>query len=379
MEVVQEKYNRWWNNQNERPILYFTSTENYISNYHLTRNSWDFTSESNVKDQNTEKFWFDDELRINSFLEGVKHTSYFKDSYPYFWVDYGPGILAGCIGVGLEFDFNTMWIPQSLEKYENLEEKLTIDRDNYYWRKLHKTTRKALDRSEGRYITSITDIGGVMDVLAGIRGSNQFLKDLIRKPQKVKTAMEYLFDSWFELFNSLTELLLDAQEAAVAWNGIYSELPTYTIQNDLSAMISPEMFNEFDMPYKEKLTERIPNTIYHLDGPDALKHLDSILSLSNLNAVQWVPGAGQPGGNTTAGGSSDGYWVNTGMLEWVDTLKKIKEAGKSLELWVHPQDVLPLIQSLGPERLLLKVESVPSKSECKKVISQLVSEGLIDH
>lgn len=137
----------------------------------------------------------------------------------------------------------------------------------------------------------------------------------------------------------------------VAWNGVYSEKPTYTPQNDMSCMISPERFREFSLGHIKDITERIDRTVYHLDGPGAMKHLEDILSLEELNAVQWVPGAGAPGGANP----NSPYGKNRGMLRWVEDLKKIKDKGKSIELSVHPDDAVPLIRELGSENLLLKI------------------------
>ena len=59
------------------------------------------------------------------------------------------------------------------------------------------------------------------------------------------------------------------------------------------------------------MPERLTNVIYHLDGIGELCHLDSVLSLPELNAVQWVYGEGKPG-----------------PMHWLDVYKKIRAAGK---------------------------------------------------
>jgi len=51
-------------------------------------------------------------------------------------------------------------------------------------------------------------------------------------------------------------------------------------------------------------------SIYHLDGIDAIRHLEAICSLENLDMIQWVPGAGQDG------------------KDWSDLRRRIDELGK---------------------------------------------------
>lgn len=55
--------------------------------------------------------------------------------------------------------------------------------------------------------------------------------------------------------------------------------------------------------------------MYHLDGPGELKHLDDILAIPGLKALQWIPGGQNPPSSTypevyektVAAGKS--YWV----------------------------------------------------------------------
>jgi hypothetical protein len=81
-------------------------------------------------------------------------------------------------------------------------------------------------------------------------------------------------------------------------------------------------------------------TIFHLDGPDSLKHLDTILSLPWIDAVQALPGAGIPD-----------------MLLWLPVYKKIQAAGKSLYIGnsVNEDEARVLLKELRPEGLMVPV------------------------
>ena len=63
-------------------------------------------------------------------------------------------------------------------------------------------------------------------------------------------------------------------------------------QCDFSAMISPEMFGEFMVPVLTEMCERVSYSMYHWDGPGAICHHDHLLSIPNLDMLQWTPGAG---------------------------------------------------------------------------------------
>ena len=75
------------------------------------------------------------------------------------------------------------------------------------------------------------------------------------------------------------------------------------------------MFDEFVLPELAESCRKLDRTIYHLDGVGELNHLDSLLTIKELNAIQWVPGAGQPGRD-----------------KWPEVQKKIIDGGKNIQV-----------------------------------------------
>jgi hypothetical protein len=99
-------------------------------------------------------------------------------------------------------------------------------------------------------------------------------------------------------------------------------------------MISPEMFEEFALPRLQKQCQRLDYTVYHLDGPGAIRHLDALLRIPELDAIQWEPGAGQPH-------VADPVW-------WESVWKKVYAAGKSAFLREPPLDSIePFVREFG--------------------------------
>lgn len=54
------------------------------------------------------------------------------------------------------------------------------------------------------------------------------------------------------------------------------------IRCDLSAMISPAMYEEFIMEELKKTTDWLDYSIYHMDGIEQVRFLDMLLSLPKL-------------------------------------------------------------------------------------------------
>jgi hypothetical protein len=126
--------------------------------------------------------------------------------------------------------------------------------------------------------------------------------------------------------------------------GIWSELPATDLQSDFSCLISKNMFDEYFLPFIAEQTEMVPRTIYHLDGPGAVRHLDSLLALPHLDGIQWIPGAGAKP-----------------AVEWIPLLQRIQQAGKLVYVYCDKTHVQKLVEELDPEGLMLVVEDAVAR------------------
>ena len=66
------------------------------------------------------------------------------------------------------------------------------------------------------------------------------------------------------------------------------------MQCDMSVMFSKEMYREFIVDELEQQMEWLEYPVYHFDGVEQEQHLDYILGLKKLKAIQWTHVAGQP-------------------------------------------------------------------------------------
>jgi hypothetical protein len=188
---------------------------------------------------------------------------------------------------------------------------------------------------KGKFLVGMTDIGGAADTLSYLRTPENLCMDVVEHPDRVHEMEELLNDFWFEVYEELYGIFTRHQQGSSAWLGVWHPGRTYIPQCDFSCMISSAMFDEFFIPILRKQMAFLDMSIYHLDGPGAIRHLDSILKLPHLRAIQWIQGAG--------GGA---------MIEWLDLMKRIQSAGMGLHLWVKGDEVLPLIEALSPKGLM---------------------------
>jgi hypothetical protein len=100
------------------------------------------------------------------------------------------------------------------------------------------------------------------------------------------------------------------------WLSLVCDEKYYIPSNDFSIMISTTMFEDIFLPGLIRECQFLDRSIYHLDGPGALRHLDCILSIPELDALQYVPGA-----------------INEGCHKWVEVYHKAQSAGKAIEVF----------------------------------------------
>ena len=115
---------------------------------------------------------------------------------------------------------------------------------------------------------------------------------------------------------------------------------TVKLQCDLSAMISPEHFREYVLDSLKEQSKHVDNVLYHLDGPDAIRHLDALMEVDGIKALQWTSGDAGPDGT---------------LPDWDVIYDKAIAAGKSIWVKVYSGDIDDWIKNC--ERLVMKYGS----------------------
>jgi hypothetical protein len=230
---------------------------------------------------------------------------------------------------------NTGWADPVIEDWAEQPE-LAFDPDNQWWRLSKGLLEAAARRAEGRYYVGVPDLNGPGEIVARLRGTEELAMDLIDRPHAAKAAVRKVNRSWLRYWEACHGIIHQCIGGYVHWMGIWSESPSTDLQCDFSIMISPEMFEEFFLSAIEQQTEWVGRTIYHLDGPGAVRHLDALLALPQLNGIQWIPGAGAPP-----------------VSEWIPLMRRIQAAGKLLVLYCENWEVEKLLAELRPEGVLL--------------------------
>lgn len=261
-------------------------------------------------------------------------TYYAGDAFPTYRPVLGPGFLAGLLGAPVEYARGTVWYHPCVDDLEAVEP-LAFSRETAQWQRFARLMRAAAAHAPDRFILGQTDMVPPTDMLATLMGPQALCLAMIEQRDAVKRWLSSLTETYIEQYRAQAALL-PPENGYTSWLTAWSPTPNYALQNDFSCMISAEMFREFCVPELITLTEMLDYSVYHLDGPGAIQHLDALLELPRLHAIQWTPGDGQPP-----------------MATWIPLLQRIQEGGKGLFLYCTPDEVAVLLDNLHPEGIML--------------------------
>ena len=241
--------------------------------------------------EDLEEKWLSEEYNYNLYKHNEKNAFHAAEGVSMLFTNLGPGCLSACIGGDFKLAPRTIWFENApvVTDWEN-PPKVKLDTESPMWKHLVRLQEKyALDPD---VCFSATDIGGVMDVVSSLRGAENLLYDLYDYPEEVKAFTDEVEKIWYEVFDQQCETIRKAGLPYNSWMNIPSEKPWYPLQCDFCAMISPKQFEEFILPHIDRQAKYMPRSIYHLDGPGEIPHLDMLLDIPELTGIQWTSGAG---------------------------------------------------------------------------------------
>lgn len=299
--------------------------------------------------------WLDAEAIAVGALIGTMNTEFLGDALPNAYPNLGPEVFSAFFGCEMEFSQTTTWTIPNLHDWAEVDQ-VKFSWDNVYVKKLDEITDLMLEMGKGKYYVGNTDYHPGADAIAAFRDPLEFNIDMIEHVDEVKALLRYITDVYFEVIDHFNAKFTNAQGVYCSWPGIVSTKINYVPSNDFSIMISKETFDDIFLPGITEECDHMQANIYHLDGPGALRHLDSLLSISSLNAIQWVYGAGN-------GRASD----------WIPVYQKIQAAGKGLQINLFPDEIDLFMRELKPNGLWLAIHDVGDRETGEAILKKMLT------
>jgi hypothetical protein len=285
-------------------------------------------------------------------MQDLEQTHRVGDTLPTVRVDFGPVLLGALFGAAVEFGADTSWTHAFIADDWSNAPKWTIRDDNHYWRLLHDLAALVAEDAAGRYVVMLPDVGASADVLLNLRGSSQLCTDIVDQPDVIAASIEAMYAAWHRTLSDLLEAIIGRGAGYTFYLGLWSSKPHALPACDFNAMIGPRPFKTLFLPDIARQAATLGCAIFHLDGPDAARHVDTLIETPEITAIQYVVGAGHP------------------ALDKIDVMKRVQAGGKPLQVLCSFNDVLAVADQLDPAGLCFLVDEVPGPAELDDLFAQ---------
>jgi 5-methyltetrahydrofolate--homocysteine methyltransferase len=284
------------------------------------------------------KIWDDIDGYIKHFEQHAESQLFGGEYIPNIQINYGAGVMAAIFGCVPKFVSKSVWFEHSTSIHEivTLLESAQLNESNEWYHRLINVTEKAAAAAQrGGYAVSMTDLGGILDILASFLTPSKLIVAMKTQPSVIDTCRAIIMDKWHRLYSDLMQILDAHNLGCTGWLNVWSPKHWYPIQCDFCAMLSPKWFQRFVLPDLKEQCDRLDYCIYHWDGPNQLQYKDDLLSISNLSGLQWCPGINQP---------------THGADLWMPLYQDIQAANKFIVEEAEPTDIAKLYRNLNPKK-----------------------------
>ena len=348
-EKTKARFAAWWHNEIvDRPPVVLTSQRK--------KPRWALRPMPKREDVPTERVYLDIDYRIDDTENKLAQTDYFGDAIPRMNRGINTGYLAAFAGADPKFapGMDTVWCEPFVSDWRTAP-RPRFDSESPLFRRIIDVSDALVENARGRYRAEVPDHLDIITTMSQMRGVAALCMDLADDPGPACAYRDSYIDVWKESFDFWVDYDRRAGlEGVMHWAWAYSPTRGGVLQCDFSAMISPEMFEWLVVPELTAEAAHLDGAMYHLDGPDALSHVDLVCDISDITVVQWVPGAGNPP-----------------SAEWPDVLRKLQDAGKGLQVFCAVDELAGMFEFLRPKGVMFVMRGQPDADACQYALKRI--------
>lgn len=351
-EDVKRRYEAWWRGDlYDRPLVQVTAPRDgapplvpWKSGASTPEERWtDIDFAIWMTEQRLARTWFGGEAlpALDSYQSPIGMSA-------------GGGILFGCTP---HYAPDTVWVdplPAGKGRTGDGVPDLVVDPARRRW--IRDAFERAGRASRGRFYGRESFANHAGDTLATIRGTERLLIDLLENPTWVAQALERITDTLRKFMAELLPLQSPGVLGLEGWvstAGMWSADRNFIPDCDVSCMVSPRHFEEIFLPPLRRAMRDFSHNLYHLDGTEALRHLEVLLATPEIDGIQWVAGAGRED-----------------LAQWVPLIRRIQAAGKCVQLLARPEEIEPILREVPPKGLLFST-SCRTEAEGRELVDRV--------
>jgi len=220
-------------------------------------------------------------------LAALKESMKYKADIPNFlepW--YGIGTVASAFGA--DYIWNEGQAPATKTVFASIKDAL-----NYEYRPVESTSigkhvldmiEYFLDNTKGKLPMSLSDVQSPLNIASYLVNFNTLFLDMYDDPEGYMKLQSIITDLLIEFNKKQAQIIGDALAAPGHGFASSREFSGIGLSDDNSIMISNSMYEEYQVPYMEKIGHEFQGTAFHSCG-NWSKKIPSIKKIRNLTMV----------------------------------------------------------------------------------------------
>jgi hypothetical protein len=287
-------------------------------------------------------------------IQDLKLTHRCGDFLPRIRADFGPVLISALLSPKTELVSDTTWVPAYINDDWSNAPQWKLPTNHPWWKALLTILARTAGHAKGKYLVCTPDLGGSGDVLLNLRGSSELCMDAIEQPERIEQGVQAIYPIWWQAYEQLYVQTVERGAGLIHWLGIWSDQPYMIPACDFNFMIGPAEFERLLLPDISRQAATAGRAVFHLDGPGAARHIDALLEVPEIDAIQYTPGEG-----------------TNSALPWLDMFRKVQTKGRSLVIIVPIDEAVAVCEALSPKGLLLLLDHPTSVEHLEAVGQQI--------
>ncbi|MEI7523451.1 MAG: hypothetical protein WCJ95_03930 [Mariniphaga sp.] len=235
--------------------------------------------------------WFDSEYQVDEFLRSISGMRFNGETFPIYTPNLGPNVYASFHGGEMTFEDTTSWYHRIIHDYESDLVKIKFSKENIYYKKILELTEVALQKCHNKFLVGYTDLHPGLDCALAWRGTNDLCTDLIMDTGNSQKLFDLATENFAAVYDEYDTILKAHNMPSCTWMNIPVHNGRMHIPSaDFSFMISPDDYIRYGLPILREEVKTMTHNVFHVDGKGVANHIDAILSVPEVQCIQWVQG-----------------------------------------------------------------------------------------
>ena len=352
---TKERFCEYWRAENHDRALIAVTAPNRFFNADYYHTHLDIERFDDNDTESIMHWWrdVDENLKRNEYL--FKTTWFGGEALPIAFTNWGAMAMCSFYGCTPTFNKRSVWYNKIITDWDTWQ--WCFDENNHWYQTTLELTQAFAQAGKGRYFAGMPELGCAADLLSLMRGMEDLCMDTFEEPEALDSAIKFLTDEFLRIQEKLMPIISPTGDggSTLPWMSLW--MPGRNgnqLASDFSTVISDEDFRRFFFDEFKREATWSDYATYHLDGPACMRnHLDSLLEIPEIKAIEYTPGIGSPLA------SYEPYFAR---------YDKILSAGKRLVLIAEPQEIDILTKRLPPEGVFIKT-TAENQEDGEKLLS----------